>query len=235
MKTLAAARPPAEMPHNELIRLFLANPQNQVLANEFISRYEEVIRQTATHVIYERKGSFCYKAVHLMIDDAASETYFRLLQNNCQALRAFKGHHENSIFSYLRAVTFSVVSNQLRAQRRQNAFGQMYSLDALAAKPNGGLAHGDSTRYYSDSMENRLAKRQFLEQKIRTGFRQTFRGANVNRNFIIFKLRFLYDYHSHEIARIKGLGLTARGVNNTTDRIRQCLRQKDGKTIGLKG
>jgi len=233
MKTRAAARPLAEMPHNELIRLFLANPQNQALANEFIARYEEVIRQTATQAIYNEKENFFYKTARLMIDDAVSETYFRLLQNGCQALRAFKGHYENSIFSYLRAVTFSVVRNQLRVHRRQNAFGQMYSLDALVAKPNGGLAHRGSTPYDSGSLENRLANCQFVEQKIRASLRRTIRGANVNRNFIIFKLRFLYNYHSHEIARIKGLGLTARGVNNTTDRIRQYLRQKNAKMNGL--
>jgi hypothetical protein len=219
------------MPHTELIRLLLANPKDQAPASEFISRYEAVIRQAAAQLIYKEK--FCYKAVDLMIDDAVSETFFRLVQNDCQALRAFKGQYENSIFSYLRAVTFTVVRNQLRLHRRRNAFGQMYSLDALAAKQNGGLAYGDSAPYHSDLMELRLAKRQFLEEKIRRGFRRRFRGAHVNRNFIIFKLRFLYDYHNHEIARIKGLGLTERGVNNTTDRIRQCLREKSAKLIGL--
>jgi hypothetical protein len=58
----------------------------------------------------------------------------------------------------------------------------------------------------------------------------------VNRNFIIFKLHFLHGYHGHEIARIKGLGLSERGVNVTADRIRQWLRQenKAANTLAIK-
>jgi hypothetical protein len=65
---------------------------------------------------------------------------------------------------------------------------------------------------------------------VRTGFRGAFRDANVNRNFIIFKLHFLHGYHSREIARIKGLGLSERGIGNTADRIRQWLRQNRNAT-----
>lgn len=62
-----------------------------------------------------------------------------------------------------------------------------------------------------------------MEEAVRASLRPAFRHANVNRNFIIFKLHFLYGYRSHEIANIKGLGLSEKGIGNTANRIRRWL------------
>jgi hypothetical protein len=67
---------------------------------------------------------------------------------------------------------------------------------------------------------------------VRASFRFVFRDAKVNRNFLIFKLHFLCGYHGHEIARIKGLGLSERGINAAADRIRLWLRDEGRKKNG---
>jgi hypothetical protein len=112
----------------------------------------------------------------------------------------------------------------MRAHRRRQANGQLQSLEAM--EENGHAPHADSASEAAiaggESAENKA-----LEHLVRASFRLVFRDAKVNRNFIIFKLHFLYGYYGHEIARIKGLGLSERGVNVTADRIRQWLRQEN--------
>lgn len=227
MKTPTAERPLARIPHDELIRLFITDPQNQVLANEFMARYDTVIRQTVTNVLYKRKGNIGYEAIQPMIEDAVSETYCRLLQNDCQVLRSFKCRYANSVFSYLRTIAFSVASNQLRSYGRQKAFGTLPSLDELNERYERGWGEANLALPPAEATASQETERKSMEERCRENFRLAFRDAKVNRNFIIFKLHFLYGYHSHEIARIKSLGLSVRGVGNMADRMRRHLRTEN--------
>jgi len=224
MKTPTAERPLERIPHDELIRLFFTDPQNQVLANEFMARYDAVIRQTVANVLYKRKAPIGYKARQPMIEDIVSETYCRLLQNDCQVLRSFKCRYANSIFSYLRTIAFSVASNQLRSYGRQKAFGALPSLDEIKDRYESGWGEASLTLPPGETTASQEAERKSTEERCRENFRLAFRDAKVNRNFIIFKLHFLYGYHSEEIAHIKGLGLSGRGVGNMADRMRRHLR-----------
>ncbi len=222
-----ADRTLAPLPHDELIRLLVANPRDAVVAREFISRYDHSIRQTITTAVFKWMAAAGYERVQTMIEDLVNETYCRLFQNDCQVLRAFKCRHENSIFAYLRTIALSVMSNQMRAYRRKQAFEQLQAFDDA---PENQLAVGGMLGADFGGAATQAAERQSLEQMVRAGLRAAFRDANVNRNFIIFKLHFLHGYHSREIARIKGLGLSERGIGNTADRIRQWLRQNRNAT-----
>jgi DNA-directed RNA polymerase specialized sigma24 family protein len=225
-----AKRTLATLPHDELIRMLVANPRDEAVAREFISRYDHFIRQTITAAVYKWMAAAGYERVQTMIEDLANETYCRLFQNDCQVLRAFKCRYENSIFAYLRTVALSVMSNQMRAYRRQQACEQLQAFDGAPEKCAGELSDGE--RFASDlgAAVMQATECKSLEQMVRASFRTTFRDDNVNRNFIIFKLHFLHGYHSREIARIKGLGLSERGIGNTADRIRQWLRQNRNAT-----
>jgi len=223
MKTHSADRPLAGIPHDELIRRLAANPQNPAPASEFMARYGEVIRQTVAQAIYKRKGNLGCAAMHPIIEDTVSETYCRLFQNDCQVLRSFKCRYENSIFAYLRKIAYSIASNQLRTHRRQQALGRLQSLEA-ARDQHDDVAPGSAMILPADLTASQTAERQSTEEMLRASLRLAGRNDNVNRNFIIFKLHFLHGYRSHEIAHIKGLGLSERGIGNTADRMRKYLR-----------
>jgi len=223
MKMLSADRPLAKIPHDELIRLLFTNPRNQIIANEFIARYDGFIRRTVFEALYKRKANAGYETIQLQLEDAVSETYCRLFQNDGQVLRSFKCRYENSIFAYLQTITRSVVSNHIRAYQRQNAFGRLQSLDEIAEKRPDGWPAGSSAVFHSDMTGSSTTERNSMEEAVRASLRPAFRHANVNRNFIIFKLHFLYGYRSHEIANIKGLGLSEKGIGNTANRIRRWL------------
>jgi RNA polymerase sigma factor (sigma-70 family) len=224
MKTLLANRPLAKIPHDELIRLLAANPCNRVIAKEFMARYDEVIRRLAANAIYKRKGNVGYEVAQSLIEEAVSETYCRLWQNDCQVLRSFKCRYANSIFAYLQTITRSVVSNQIRLYQRQRAFGQLESLEIMEEERVGRLDGSRTVSSHSGNTGSPAVEYNLMEEAVRDRLRFAFRDANVNRNFIIFKLHFLYGYRSHEIANIKGLGLSERGVGNTANRIRHWLR-----------
>lgn len=200
--------------HNELVHLLAANPSDYQLANEFVSRYDTVIRHTAAREIYKRKEN-SHGVLHLEIEDAVSETYMRLFRNEAQALRVFKGCHTNSIFDYLRIITFRTISLYYRALHNENLqpLPENESGDAVSCLADATLA------------ANRHIERQLLEAMMRRSLHLIFRQAYVNRNFIICKLRFLYDYRIDEIARIKGLGLNEHSVSNTSHRVRHFLKQ----------
>ncbi len=214
--------------HDELIRMLVANPRGEAVAREFISRYDQFIRQTIASAVYKWMAAASYERVQTMIEDLANETYCRLFQNDCQVLRAFKCRYENSIFAYLRTVALSVLSNQMRTYCRKHALEQLQAFDG--APESHQFADGGKLGADFDGVPTQAAARKSLEQMVRAGFRAVFRGANVNRNFIIFKLHFLHGYHSREIACIKGLGLSERGIGNTADRIRHWLRQNRNAT-----
>ncbi len=225
MKSLASVPGISQLSHEELIRKLVQYPQSQDIVNEFISRYDALIRQTITQALSKKMAAAGYEGIRLMVEDTVNETYCRLFQQNCQALRSFKCRYENSIFAYLRTISLHTVSNQMRAHRRRHAHGQLQSLEAMEENGRAPVAGSASEVAIAggESAENKA-----LEHIVRASFRLVFRDAKVNRNFIIFRLHFLYGYHGHEIARIKGLGLSERGVNVTADRIRQWLRQEEG-------
>ncbi len=225
-----ADRALAALLHNELIHLLVANPRCEAVAREFILRYDRCVRQTIAAAIYKWMAAAGYERVQTMIEDLVNETYCRLFQNDCQVLRAFKGRYENSIFAYLRTIALSVVSNQMRLYHRQQALEQLHAFDGAPEKLDGTPGNDEASISDFGVAAMQAAECQSLEQTVYAGFHAAFRDVNVNRNFIIFKLHFLYGYRSHEIARIKGLGLSERGIGNTADRIRQWLRQNSSAT-----
>jgi DNA-directed RNA polymerase specialized sigma24 family protein len=223
----------AQLSHAELIRRLTANPGDAAVAREFISRYGRCLRQTIAAAVNKWMAAAGYARVQIMIEDLVNETYCRLFQNDCQVLRAFKCRYENSVFAYLRTIALSVVSNQMRLYRRQQALEQLHAFDGASSGPfDGTLWDGEATVADFNSAANQAAECKALEQTVHAGFHAAFRDANVNRNFIIFKLHFLHGYRSHEIACIKGLGLSERGIGNTAGRIRQWLRQNRAQRGG---
>jgi len=222
MKTLAAECPLETIPHDELVRRLAADPQNRVLANEFVCRYDEVIRQTVAREIYKKKANGGGEMIHPHLEDAVSETYVRLFRNSAQALRTFEGRHANAIFVYLRTIAYRVVSNHYRDCMRHNVRETAQPFDEFEEKSYEGAAASVAGEA---ATPNRRLERKAIEALIRENFRRVFRKVNVNRNFIIFKLHFMYGYPAGEIAHLKGLGLSERSVGNTTDRMQQWLKQ----------
>jgi DNA-directed RNA polymerase specialized sigma24 family protein len=228
MDTLTSSAALTQLSHEELIHELAAAPHRRAVMKEFISRYDDVIRRAATQALFKCKGAADPQSLQAMIEDSVNETYCRLFLEDCRALRSFKGHYENSIFAYLRTITRNTVHNQMRQHRRHWAPGSLQSLEAMNDKSAGRLADcGWGVSEWAVE-SGKMTEAPALTQLVHGSFRFAFSRPNVNRNFIIFKLYFLYGYRSEEIAHIKGLSLSVQGVYVTADRMRQWLRQDDG-------
>jgi len=215
-------QPLSALSHAELLRKLVAAPCHPTLSNEFKSRYNDAIRQAIAQAVYKKMLAVPYDVMQMLIEESVSETYFRLFQNNCQALRAFKGMHENSIFAYLRRISCNTARNNIRLYWRQHAYGRLQPLETREESPQEFGAEREEALH---CCETPAVEQQSLEQLLRASLRLGFRDTNANRNFIIFKLHFVHGYHAHEMAQIKGLELGERGIGNTADRMRQWLRQ----------
>jgi DNA-directed RNA polymerase specialized sigma24 family protein len=229
MQALTSGPQLARLAHDELLRLLAANPRHQQAAGEFMARYHTMIRQIVASTICKRMANAGYETIQTLIEDAVGETYYRLFQNDGQALRSFRSQHPNSIFSYLQTIAFSAASNQIRAHHR-HAGSHIYSLDKLETQPLNRFAGENTAAAFGDFSGNQTIERRCFERTVRVNLRRVFRAAHVNRNFILFKLHFLYGYHSDEIAHIKGLGFSEKGASNTTTRIRCWFKQGKKRT-----
>jgi len=216
----------AKLPHKELILALVERPSCCNLVREFISRYDPFIRQTIARAIRARMTTATYAVIQPLVEDAANETYYRLFRFNCRALRRFRCRYENAIFAYLRTICRNVVSLQMRDGWWSHAGFSLWSIDAMMENCRDELTRRAAAPAIYATRAEANDECQRLEQMIRAGFFQTFCAKHVKRNFIIFKLHFLYGYHLREIANIKALGLSVSGVANTTDRIRRWLRRE---------
>lgn len=211
MKTQHCPDTLAQLGHREFIQLFVADSRSHLLVREFIARYDAMIRQTVAAAL-RRGAAYSYQHLQPTLEESVNEIYCLLFRRNCRALRRFQGRHENAIFAYLRTVCLNLVRNQRRDEARKHGFIR----PASYAKPDERAAG-----FSADAVEWRL-----LEDRIRVELRRAFRTGSACRNFIIFKLRFLYGYQYHEIARIKALGLSRGGVGNAAARLRAWLHRE---------
>jgi RNA polymerase sigma factor (sigma-70 family) len=218
----------AKLSHRELLRTLAEHPSYCPLVREFIARYDPRIRQNIVHAMQRRMVTATPAALKPLIDDAVNETYYRLFRSNCRALRQFRCHYENAIFAYLRSICRNTVSLLMRRKSWNPVDFSLWSIEELIEREKCRSKHKlraiSPAAYATMAEENEECKQ--LEQIIRTGFLNAFCARHVNRNFIIFKLHFLYGYHLHEIAHIKALGLSVSGVTNTAVRIRRWLRRE---------
>lgn len=201
----------ARLGHREFIQLFAADSSSYPLIREFFARYDAVIRQ-AVAAAWRRGAACSYQRLQPTLEETVNEIYRLLFRRNCQALRRFQGRHENAIFAYLHTVCVNLVRNQRRDETRKHGFIR----PMFYARPD-----ERSAGFSAEALEWRL-----LEDRIRLQLRRSCRAGSACRNFIIFKLRFLYGYQYHEIARIKALGLSRGGVGNAAARLRIWLQRE---------
>ena len=103
--------------HNRLIEKLAQNPENHFAWTEFYNRYHHYICST----IYKLSRELGYLEGIDYMEDLAQEVYKKLVKNNFQALRDYKGEHDNTIFKYLKIIIIRIILNKQKedsAQRR---------------------------------------------------------------------------------------------------------------------
>ena len=194
--------------NQELIQRCLAS--DQVVWTEFLRRFERPISMVVIRTLRRR-----LRPTPTMVEDLVQNTYLKLLDDNCKALRTFKAQHENSIYGYLQVMASNITQDYLRkldAKKRDSRIEQ--DIEEL---PPDLISDSSATR----EAEHRTEIRQVEERlkKITTGTEQE-----------IFWLYNRWGLTAKEISQIFQMNI--KSVENMLARILRLLREDFGKGAG---
>ena len=213
----------AKTSHADLIRLFVDNPHDHQINKEFKSRYDAFIKRTVAKGLDGCKN-WCAGEQRHNVEDVVSEVYYRLFRNDYQALREFRSKYKNSIFAYLRTICLNLSRNKIRDEMRESTFTQL-GLSSTGSDNPEPVADLEDFSHRVESAAHEAESNDW-EKTVHDKLCESFQSERAHRNFILFKLFYVYGYHLYEIANIKGLGLGESGVGNTAARIRTRLRHQ---------
>ena len=137
-----------------------------------------------------------------LIEELKQNTYLRLCQNDCRALRSYQGTHERSIYSFLAKTVSWVVPDYYRDEGNRL---EPAELDPDLPSP--------------DSMKNLGLIREVFECLDRTVGEE----PEGKRNIAMLKLFYWHGYSAREIAEL--CGLQTRKVENILLRLISILRR----------
>lgn len=194
--------------NQELIQRCLAS--DQIVWTEFLRRFERPISMVVIRTLRRR-----LRPTPTLVEDLVQNTYLKLLDDNCKALRTFKAQHENSIYGYLQVMASNITQDYLRkldAKKRDSRIEQ--DIEEL---PPDLISDSSATR----KAEHRTEIRQVEERlkRITTGTEQE-----------IFWLYNRWGLTAKEISQIFQMNI--KSVENMLARILRLLREDFGKGAG---
>lgn len=213
--------------NNELIKLCARESWNRNAWLEFYSRFDEriwlvVYRNYKTLGLHKRDSQF-----QMTVEDLVQEVYARLTDNNCKALKEFKGASENSIYAYLAVIARNVVKNYFISINAQKRSLHEKSLDDVLTITEDGqkIFVKDVIKSPYSDVEDEFAV-VILKEDIDDILDKILKNKDKDRNKLIFKLYFYEGFSVEEIASQFNFGLSSKRISNLTSDLKKKLRQK---------
>jgi RNA polymerase sigma factor (sigma-70 family) len=218
--------------HSELVRTCSVSP-DQPAWDEFYKRFDYYIK------IYVRKAwknrsmgrkinSSCARE---LLRDLSQEVYLKLLEDDQQALRNFKGGSENSFLAYLARISVNIVAEHFRKQHAEKRKGRMVSVDLLldsCASDQSG-SRSITYTYLSCNPEAELLS-NITMRELSELLDEILTGPNQFRDKLIFKLYTIEGLSTHQVAAIESLKLKVSSVESilrrTKDRLKQAMKAR---------
>jgi RNA polymerase sigma factor (sigma-70 family) len=192
---------------------------------EFCRRYHTTIR-TAVLKTFRNKLREEVDRREQFPDDTSEDliqsVYCRLIENRSQALRRFKGRHDNSIYQYLMMISVNVVRDYFREMNAIKRPKISFSLDEVLAADGAAASLGDRTRL--ETVPAPGANSAFTMDEIDNALKKAVGWRNRDRNILIFQLYYMEGLTLEEIINLLELGITAVGVNSILNRITRRMR-----------
>jgi RNA polymerase sigma-70 factor (ECF subfamily) len=199
---------PAQISLYELLQKCLRTKKEE-LWTEFVRRSQPVIAA----VIINRTRTCAGRIDTSVVDDLVQNTYLKLFDNHCRALREFDCHHENALYGFLKVVASSVVQDHFRAWLTRKRGGGMYPIRLDDVTPSGMDIKGHLERQVMlCEIDGLLASRSD--------------DTTLQRDCTIFWLHYQYGLTCRAIAQIACVGLTIKGVESTIFRLTRHVRER---------
>jgi RNA polymerase sigma-70 factor (ECF subfamily) len=158
------------------------------------------------------------------VDDIVQEVLLKLCEQERRILRDFEPRGEDSFFGLLRIVTASVANDYFRRIYSTKRGGKVVVMPLLDEQA---LRGQDGARPMAKMHQSALLAE--LDQKLRLAPKEI-----GERDRALFWLYYLQGYTAEEIARIPGVGLSAKGVESALRRVTVWLRDEvGGKRSGV--
>jgi RNA polymerase sigma-70 factor (ECF subfamily) len=201
---------PRKLSTQELVQLCL-DSKDEAIWTEFVRRFQPLIAGVVNKCVFRRIGPN-----PTLVDDLVQDTYLKLCANNFKPLRDFDFQHENGFFGFLKVVAGNVVEDHFRGSRsRKRGSGrEEEDLEKVRAvvPSNPGLRHPAEIALLIGEIDNCLAE-QASE-------------PNFARDYAIFWLYYRQGLTAKAISRLRGIGLSVKGVESTLLRLTRLVRAK---------
>lgn len=212
-----------QLSHSELVHL-CSNSAAHPAWEEFYRRFDVYIR------------SYIFKAWKRLTDsenvdndlmlDLIQDVYLRLLFDDLQPLKSFKGDSDIAFLAYLARISQNVVREYFRRQNAIKRSGKFCSLDLLLdeayCESKGSRAF--TFQYFSHNFEQELFDR-LTEREFSDLLTQILSSQKAQRDKFIFEMYALEGLSISEIAELPGLQLKAGSVESIIRRVRARIFQ----------
>jgi RNA polymerase sigma-70 factor, ECF subfamily len=185
----------------------------------FVAHFTRVIQSAVIRSI-----RLCGTLTPELVDDLVQETYLRLCANDYRVLRDFRSTQGEALYGLIQAVAVSTTLDYFRG---------------LSAKKRG--AGKDPVRLDSspdlqpaDPSSQRGTERAILFGQIDQQLLEIVAPETASRDRRIFWLYYRHGFTAKEIAALPGMGLSAKGVESTIQRLSSQLKDLV-KWEGIKG
>lgn len=185
---------------NEQLLKACAQADDRSADEEFARRFNTVIALTAL------RTARCWgEAGRASVPDLIQDVYVKLFDDRRRVLRKFRPRHEDSIYSYLRAVAVTTVKDHFKATRTEKRGAGRVHLSLQD------LNEAGTACTWSDPAD---INRQVLMSEIAVHLERTFPGPENSRNRDLFWLYYRQGLTAPAIAAIPTFGLGVKGVES---------------------
>ena len=213
--------------NTKLIKLCASNPRNESAWLEFYRRFDERIGLVVYRECKERRVTNNPTQLRQIVQDLVQDVYMRLVENNCRALKSFKGKSENSIYTYLGIIAKNVVLNYVIMMGAQKRPTVVKSIDEIFKSLD---KTGEITLKNSGKMTNAKADEKlrqiFFEETIDELLDKCVKGRDKERNKLIFKLYFFDGFSPEEITLYFRMPVSPKRIGNIIADIKQEMRRE---------
>lgn len=216
----------AELTHLELIQAICENPEGRACWDEFYCRFHGFIENAATKLC-RQLGYQCNAQSCLSTEDIVQNIYQKLLQNDLRALRAFKGGRNASFYKYVLVIIHNEIINQLEKKGAAKRPEIVASLDDTGHETNKeeSVDLSDRLRSFLFDAET-MVEFTFLEDEIEQILREEVKGANKERDIVIFRLALYSELRAEEIARLLETDCSAKRIGNIISDIKYIVKKR---------
>ena len=180
-------RTPETLSDAQLLRHCADNLSHELFWDEFIKRFELVLARSAS-CAYRRFTRGLYPP-SWRVSELVQEVYLRLLKDDCELLRRFRGETERTARAYLSQIAVNTTGDELRHEYARKRQADVDSLE------DSHLIEEARKREETFTNTEGLVERELVKLLTHGSTR-----GNIRRDILIFLLHFRVGMTAQEIA-----------------------------------